>query len=128
MIYLVDSKGNLEQAKQREPSASHWDIYRRAYSTEPKLCQALYDIIAKTVQSEFNAGTKEFPNSSWLGSRILSSWNRKADWDAKFDKATSGPLFGQIMWTYMWDDPHDWCTITTQNANEGKEERVYFLT
>ena len=94
---------------------------------EPKLCQALYDTIAKTVQSEFNAGTREF-NSSWLGKKILSSWYWKADWDAKFDKATSSSLFGQIMWTYMWDDLHDWCTTTTQNANEGKEERVYFLS
>ena len=128
MINCMDSKGNLTRASQRIPSGSHWEVYRQAWRDVPDLCRALYNTIDEAVQSKVNAGTREFPNSTWLGRQILKSWARKDEWDAHYDERTSGVLFGEIMWTVMWDDPHAWCTTKTPNANEASEERVYFLT
>ena len=127
MIFFMDSRGGVRPATQREPSGTHWNVYHQAMGDMPDLCQAMYDTIADTVQSRFNEGTREFPNSSWLGREILSSWDRKTEWDVYCNEGTSGVLFGEIMWTYMWDDPNEWCTTITRNANEGREERVYFL-
>lgn len=127
MVYFMDSKGDVKPATQRIPSGTHWNVYHQAMRDVPDLCRAMYDTIAATVQNKFNTGTREFPNSTWLGKEILSSWSRKTEWDAYCDEVTSGVLFGEIMWTYMWDDSQEWCTTVTQNANKGREERVYFL-
>ena len=127
MISSMDSKGDVKPAPPRIPSGTHWNVYHRAMREVPDLCRAMYDTIAQTVQSKFNAGTREFPNSTWLGKEILSSWSRKTEWDTYCDEVTSGVLFGEIMWTYMWDDPNEWYTTLTPNANEGREERVYFV-
>jgi len=129
MIFVLDARGRFTQARRREPTAPHWNIYYRAQREAPDLVQAMRDTIMDAVQGRmyFDSEKNQFPNSTWIGSRILSSWERKSDWDDYCgDEQTSSALFGEIMWTCMWDDDARWCTTLTTNANEDREERVYF--
>ena len=131
MIYVIGPKGDFKPANKRVPDRRHWNIYQRARREAPDLCQAMYDTISEMVESGryFDSGKREFPNSTWLGKQILSTWQHKDRWDAYCgNQETSSALFGQIMWTRIWDDSRQWCTTITANANEGREERVYFLS
>jgi len=130
MIYVLDGKGNLKRAGRREPTAPHWNIYFKAKQEVPHLYNAMRETIGVAVENLmfFDREKNRFPNSTWIGKEILSSWEHKTEWD-KFcgNEEISSALFGEIMWTCMWDDSRDWCTTLTSNANEGREERVYFL-
>ena len=130
MIYILDQWGNLKKASRRESKAGHWEIFRRARREAPALCDAMYRTIAEAIESQefFDSEKRQMPNSTWVGKRILTSWKHKEEWD-RFcgDEDASSALFGEIMWTYMWDDEREWYTTKTSKTNEGREERVYFL-
>jgi hypothetical protein len=125
MLYVFP---NLTPARNRVPRAGHWAFYRHAATTRPSLIADVYNAIELLVQS--NPGTlSRFPNSTWFGHSLLNEdqpW--AADWDEltnnELDKSSS--LFGQVMWTVMFDRPTDWATTLTSNANPGMEERVYW--
>jgi hypothetical protein len=69
------------------------------------------------------------PNSTWLGSEILRTWQRRSEWNSFCgnNQDASSTLFGEIMWTVMYDDERNWCTMKTAKANSDRDERVYFL-
>jgi hypothetical protein len=129
MIRVLDGKGNLKEATNRVSNAEHWDIYHRAVRDRPDMVEAMYDTIHVIVTSGRYLGSDgRFPNSTWLGSELLKTWGRKADWDAFCgSEHASNALFGEIMWTVMFDDDRDWATTLTDKANTNREERVYWL-
>ncbi|MGO8689066.1 MAG: hypothetical protein ACLQLG_05490 [Thermoguttaceae bacterium] len=89
----------------------------------------MYAIVNTIIQTgKYLDPDGQYPNSTWLGREILSSWNRAGDWNryTSGDDATSSGLFGQIMWTVMFDQDDDWITTLTPNGNPGREERVYW--
>lgn len=110
MLYYNDSPTPAN----RTGSGSHWEVYSRAKRDVPDLCDAMYGIIVRAVESELNRGEKSV-NSTRLGRQILSSWHRQTDWKTHFPK-TGGSLFGEIMKTVMWDDPRDWITTQAQKG------------
>jgi hypothetical protein len=130
MLRVVDSNGGFREAQNRVGSADYWQIYHRARKKRPDLVEAMYSTIQDIVNSEqFMDSNQRFPKSSWLGSKILKDWSQKSEWeDYCGDLAVSGSLFGQIMWTVMFDHKKTWCTTTTPNTNSNREDRVYWLT
>jgi hypothetical protein len=127
MLYVLDDKGGL--TRHRVPSASHWDLYRNALTNEPRLVAEMYSSILDIVKGgKYLDPNGQYPNSTWLGRDVLSSWIHAADWNRYTgnDDATSSGLFGQIMWTVMFDQSDDWVTTLTPNGNPGREERVYW--
>jgi hypothetical protein len=129
MIWVLDGKGDLREARNRVSHADHWEIYHRAARERPDIVEAMYDAIRDIVTSgRYLDPDGRFPNSTWLGGEILKTWGRKAEWDAFCgSEHRSNALFGEIMWTVMFDDDHDWATTLTDKANEGREERVYWM-
>ena len=69
MISFMDSKGDVKPAPPRIPSGTHWNVYHRAMREVPDLCRAMYDTIAQTVQSKFNAGDKRIPKFNLVRKR-----------------------------------------------------------
>jgi hypothetical protein len=72
---------------------------------------------------------QSIPNSTWLGSELLRSWEHISEWNSFCggSEEVSSTLFGEIMWTVMCKDERNWYTIKTTKANPDREERVYFL-
>jgi hypothetical protein len=110
----------------RVPSTEWFNLYRRAAREVPHLVEAMYAEVDSAVQRQGDA--RRF-NSTQLGGSILPRWSRKEEWDGHFgDESVSGALFGQIMWTYFFDDPRDWHWVKTARSITAPEEREYFLT
>ena len=128
MLHELGDQG-LTPVANRVPSARHWGIYRRAARDAPELLAAIYETIREIVTSErYMNPDGRFPNSSWLGSEVLRTWPRIAEWNAFCgDEVASSALFGEIMWTVMYDDERSWCTTKTTNADSDREERVYWI-
>lgn len=130
MLYVLTRNGDLRPATNRLPSAEHWNVYRRALKEHPDIVREMYNTIVDVVsRREYLESDGRFPNSTWIGSQILVSWPRLVDWNncCAHNLETSNALFGQIMWTVMFDHPMKWCTTVTPNANIDREERVYWL-
>lgn len=130
MLYVLSNDGDLRLAANRVPSPEHWNVYRRVQNEHPDLVRDMYDTIADIVaRREYMERDGRFPNSSWIGSQILPSWPRRDEWNNACAQSldASNALFGQIMWTVMFDHASKWCTTVTPNANLDREERVYWL-
>lgn len=130
MLYILsNNSGEVARAERREPRYGYWAIYRRAKREYPELVEEMYETIRQVVASEqYMDSNKRFPNSTWMGSQILRSWRHKDEWNTfcKNDRI-SGALFGEIMWTVMFDDERDWCTTRSPTTDPEREERVYWL-
>jgi len=129
MLYVLDGKGGFTSAQHRIPRALHCNLYRKAVATEPQLVADMYATINGIVGAgKYLDPDGQYPNSTWLGKEILATWSRAGDWNryTAGDEAASSGLFGQIMWTVMFDQTDDWGTTLTPNGNPGREERVYW--
>jgi hypothetical protein len=126
MLYVCGA--DITPVANRVPTAPHWGIYRRVLRESPALVTAMYEQISQMVSSRrYIDPDGRFPNSSWLGSEILGDFPLIAEWNAACgDRASSSALFGQIMWTVLYDDADDWCTTTTATSENDREERVYW--
>jgi len=125
----MNSNGDIRPAKNRTSNADHWNIYRHAQDKHTAIVAAMYVTISDVVnRSEYLQEDGQFPNSSWIGSRILATWPHQNEWNnaCSGDLNASNALFGQIMWTVMFDHPSTWCTTVTPNASVDREERVYW--
>ena len=129
MIFIIDDRGNCKRATGKTSNTTHWGIYHRAQKEAPYLIEKMEDTIKDIVLKRyFDPIKRTFPNSTWLGKEILSTWEHKENWnDFCKSEELSSALFGEIMWTCMFDDENEWCTLKTPNANIGREERVYFI-
>lgn len=130
MLSVVDDRGRVSEVTNRIPHAQHWDIYRRACSERPELVEVMRQRIREGVESDrYLQGGGSIPNSTWLGSELLRSWEQTPEWNAFCggSEDLSSALFGEIMWTVMCADRRNWYTMKTSNANPDREERVYFL-
>jgi len=130
MLSVIDNRGNKRRVRNRVPNADYWEIYHSALRQREDLVNMMYEAIRETVTSDrYMEESGSIPNSTWLGSEILRTWERSSEWNSFCgdDENVSSPLFGQIMWTVMYDDPRHWCTTKTTRANVEREERVYFL-
>jgi hypothetical protein len=116
----------------REPFGPSGELYHRLVRRRPDLLAGMYTLIeAEIGGGRFDDPKGEFPNSSWLGQQIIDSFTRIDEWMEFCGQSRdwSRGLFGVVMWTVMYDDTaHDWQTLLTENANPGREERVYFLS
>lgn len=126
MLYVCGS--DITPVPNRVPAAPHWGIYRRVLRESPALLAAMYERIREIVTSgRYIDPEGRFPNSSWLGSEVLGNFAQIDEWNAACgDRASSSALFGQIMWTVLYDDADDWCTTTTTAVESDREERVYW--
>jgi hypothetical protein len=125
-----DKSGRLKSVKNRVSNASYWGIYRRACCQRPEIVNMMEEAIREAVRSNrYLEEGGSIPNSTWLGSEILSYWEHSSEWNSFCgdDENVSSALFGQIMWTVMYDDERHWCTTKTTRANMDREERVYWL-
>jgi hypothetical protein len=130
MLYVFDDKVlKPKSVPNRIPSAQHWGVYRRVEREAPDLLRAMYVTISEIVTSEqYMNPDGRFPNSSWIGSKVLPTWPRISQWNAVCgDEVASSALFGEIMWTVMYDDDRPWCTTKTTHAGADREERVYWI-
>ncbi len=129
-LSVFDGKsGEPRPVTNRVSNAPHWGIYHRACRERPDIVERMYQRIREAVTSDrYLEDNGSIPNSTWLGSEILRSWEYGSDWNSFCDdEDASSALFGQIMWTVMCDDERPWCTTKTTSANPNREERVYFL-
>jgi len=130
MLSIVDNCGRKRPAKNRVSNAPYWGIYRRGLHERPALIEMMREAIRDAVTSDrYLEESGSIPNSTWLGSEILRSWEHTAEWNSFCgnDQDVSSSLFGEIMWTVMFEDERHWCTMKTTRANPDREERVYFL-
>lgn len=130
MLSVIDNRGHKRRVRNRVPNADHWEIYHRARRQRPDLVNMMYEAIREAVTSDrYLEESGSIPNSTWLGSEILRSWEHRSEWNSFCgnDENVSSVLFGEIMWTVMYDDERHWCTTKTTRANVDREERVYFL-
>jgi len=126
MLHVLDSSGRITPARHQVPRALHWNLYRTGVARTPQLVTDMYGTVQGIVQGgKYLDDTGRYRNSTWVGKEILSSWSRAGDLNHyTADEATSSALFGQIMWTVMYDQSDDWITTLTPNGNPGREERV----
>lgn len=130
MFYVLGNNGDLNLVADRVSNADHSAIYRNAQRDHPDVVRDMYDTIADIVtRREFMQDDGKFPNSTWIGERILRSWARQDEWNAATanGRNLSNSLFGQIMWTVMFNHDLHWITTVTPNANAGRDERVYWV-
>lgn len=128
MIFVLNEQ--LKPAKHRVPDAEHFNLYRKASRDAPGLVEKMYAQIKEMVTADqYLDPDGRFPNSTWLGSQLLNTWEHTDEWNefTGGDEGLSSSLFGQIMWTVMFDDERRWCTTKTSNANVDREQRVYWL-
>lgn len=128
MLFVLGT-GGLHRASSRTSQGRHWGIYHRAVKEVPGLLEAMRATITSLLDSDrYLDSDGRFPNSSWLGSEILGTWDRREEWDCFCGTGeASSTLFGQIMWTAVYDHDRSWCTTKTSSSDCGKEERVYWL-
>lgn len=130
MLSIVDDSARKRPVKNRIPNAPHLGIYRRALHERPELVEMMREAIMDAITSDrYLEESGSIPNSTWLGSEILRSWEHRSEWNTFCgnDEEVSSALLGEIMWTVMFDDERHWCTVKTNRANPDREERVYFL-
>ena len=130
MLSVIDNRGHKRRVRNRVPNADYWEIYRGAIRQQPYLVNMMEEAISEAVRSDrYLEEGGSIPNSTWLGSEILRSWEHSSEWNSFCgnDENVSSSLFGEIMWTVMYDDERHWCTTKTTRANVDREERVYFL-
>ena len=130
MLSVIDNRGNKRRVRNRVSNADYWEIYHRARRQQPDLVNMMEEAISEAVRSDrYLEESGSIPNSTWIGSEILRSWEHRSEWNSFCcnDEKASSSLFGEIMWTVMYDDERHWCTTKTTRANVDREERVYFL-
>lgn len=122
---LRDLDGHRE--KLRIPDSEWFNLYRRAVREVPDVVDAMYAQIAEHVRN--NPAETHF-NSTRLGAMILNSeWSHKDVWNDRYGGRTtvSSGLFGQIMWTFFFDDPRLWTWTKTGKNIHDDQEREYFF-
>lgn len=121
---LKDLDGRHE--KVRVPNSEWFNLYRKAKREVPDVVDAMYALIAEHVRL---CPAETHFNSTQLGGLILNSeWSHKSQWNDRYGGATtvSSGLFGQIMWTFFFDDSKLWTWTKTGNNIDEDQEREYF--
>jgi hypothetical protein len=106
----------LENAIDRIPAGSHWDIFRQAERQHPDLIASLAEEIRK------NVAALDEVSSTAVGGAILPKWSGQEEWNRLFASVSSN-LFGMVMWVALFDDTSLWST-TTETVN-GRPVRTY---
>jgi hypothetical protein len=114
------SRGAFIPSVTRTSDKDHWRIYHDALRGHAHLVDALY----KTIQGKA-AHMDAVINSSQLGAEILPTWNEKETLLKAYPNVEdSNGLFGQILWTVLFDDLRRWIVVNAKG--KGNLGKIYF--
>jgi hypothetical protein len=130
-LYELDRKGNLNRATHRVPEKEHFDLYRRTLREAPELVDGMAIAITEVVDQRLHMDAPgRYESSTRLGRKILEHWPLRNQWNnltGGEHSPVSSSLFGQIMWTVMFDrEGEGWATTITADGQEEREERAYW--